>query len=106
MKIKQPKLIVRNYNAITEEITLCIIVELKKVSSNTVFMYNKTAYGVWHHFQQYFSYIVSVSFIGGGNLSTGTQKNTNLPQVADKLSHNVVSSTPCCEQVSNSLQWW
>jgi hypothetical protein len=46
MKIKQPKLIVRNYNAITEEITLCIIVELKKVSSNTVFMYNKTAYGV------------------------------------------------------------
>lgn len=53
MKIKQPKLIVRNYNAITEdiftfsgEVTLCIIVELKKVSSNTVFMYNKTAYGV------------------------------------------------------------
>jgi hypothetical protein len=28
------------------EVTLCIIVELKKVSSNTVFMYNKTAYGV------------------------------------------------------------
>jgi hypothetical protein len=26
--------------------------------------------GVYRHFQQYFSYIVAVSFIGGGNLST------------------------------------
>jgi len=26
--------------------------------------------GVWHHFQQYFSYILAVSFIGGGNRST------------------------------------
>jgi len=27
-------------------------------------------YGVWRHFQQYYSYIVTVSFIGGGNRST------------------------------------
>jgi len=27
-------------------------------------------YGVLRHFQQYFSYIVSVSFIGGGTRST------------------------------------
>ena len=27
-------------------------------------------YGDLHHFQQYFSYIVAVSFIGGGNRST------------------------------------
>jgi hypothetical protein len=27
-------------------------------------------YGVLQHFQQYFSYIVAVSFIGGGNRST------------------------------------
>ena len=27
-------------------------------------------YGVYRHFQQYFSYIVAVSFIGGGNQST------------------------------------
>jgi hypothetical protein len=27
-------------------------------------------YGVWRHFQQYFSYIVAVSFIGEGNRST------------------------------------
>jgi hypothetical protein len=27
-------------------------------------------YGVYHHFQQYFSYTVTVSFIGGGNWST------------------------------------
>ena len=37
--------------------------------------------------QQYFSYFVALSFIGGGNRST-------LSQVTDKLSHNVVSSTP------------
>ena len=27
-------------------------------------------YGVWGHFQQYFSYILAISFIGGGNWST------------------------------------
>jgi len=27
-------------------------------------------YGVKHHFQQFFSYIVAVSFIGGGNQRT------------------------------------
>ena len=27
-------------------------------------------YGVYSNFQQYFSYIVAVSFIGGGNWST------------------------------------
>jgi len=30
----------------------------------------RESYGVSRHFQQYFSYIVAVSFIGGGNLST------------------------------------
>ena len=40
-------------------------------------------YGVYHHFQQYFSYIVAVSFISGGNRS----KTTNLSQVTDKLYH-------------------
>jgi hypothetical protein len=27
-------------------------------------------YGVWRHFQQYFIYIMEVTFIGGGNQST------------------------------------
>jgi hypothetical protein len=49
---------------------------------------------VFNTIQQYFSYIVAVSFIGGGNTST-SEKTTDLPQVTDKhLSHNVVSSTP------------
>ena len=34
-------------------------------------------------FQQYFSYIVAVSFIGGGN----REKTTDLSQVTDKLYH-------------------
>jgi len=34
-------------------------------------------------FQQYFSYIMVVSFIGGGNPA----KITDLPQVTDKLYH-------------------
>jgi hypothetical protein len=33
-----------------------------------------------HHFQQYFSYIVAVSFKGGENRST-RRKTTDMPQV-------------------------
>jgi hypothetical protein len=33
-------------------------------------------YGVKRHFQQYFSYIVVVSFIGGGNRSTRRKPET------------------------------
>jgi hypothetical protein len=40
-------------------------------------------------FQQYFSYIVAVNYIGGGNRSAW-KKNTGLPQVTDKLYHKVV----------------
>jgi hypothetical protein len=36
------------------------------------------------NFQQYFSYIVAVSFIGGGNQSI-QRKTTDLLQVTDKL---------------------
>jgi hypothetical protein len=43
--------------------------------------------------QQYFSYIVAVSFFRGGNRNT-RRKTTDLLQVTDKLLHNVVSSTP------------
>jgi hypothetical protein len=52
------------------------------------------------YFQQYFSYIVTVSFIGGGNRI--------IPPICRKslktLSHNVVSSTPHHERNSNSSQ--
>jgi hypothetical protein len=34
-------------------------------------------YGVERHFQQYFSYMVTVSFIGGGNGSIREKKNIN-----------------------------
>ena len=43
-------------------------------------------YGVYRHFQQYFSYIMAVRFIGGGNLEY-LEKIPNLPQVTDKLYH-------------------
>ena len=33
-------------------------------------------YGVQHHFQQYFSYIVTVCFIGGVNRSTPRKTST------------------------------
>jgi hypothetical protein len=48
-------------------------------------------HGVQCHFQQYFSYIME---------ETG-EKSSDLSQVTDKLSHNVVSSTPRHEQGSN-----
>jgi hypothetical protein len=40
--------------------------------------------------QQYISYIVAVSFIGGGNLSTLRRKTPNLLQVTDKLYHIIL----------------
>ena len=43
-------------------------------------------YGVQRHFQQYFSYIMAVSFIGGGVLEY-LDKTTNLSQVTGKLYH-------------------
>jgi hypothetical protein len=58
------------------------------------------AISAYHHFQQYFSYIVTVSFIAGGNRI--------IPAICRKslktLSHNVVSSTPHHERNSNSSQ--
>jgi hypothetical protein len=58
-------------------------------------MYTLTAFSIffgwfmvfYDKFQQYFSYIVAVSFIGGGNRSTYAEKTTDLPQVTDKLYH-------------------
>jgi hypothetical protein len=47
-------------------------------------------YGVLRHFQQYFSYIVAVSFIGGGNLSTRKKPPTCRKSLANFLSHTVV----------------
>ena len=57
-------------------------------------------YGVSRHFQQYFGYIVAVSFIGGGNLVPG---ENHRPAVShwQTLSHNVVLSTPRHEKGSN-----
>jgi hypothetical protein len=46
--------------------------------------FSKIRVRVKRHIQQYFSYIVAVSFIGGESWSTG-EKTTDLPQVTDKL---------------------
>ena len=40
------------------------------------YMIQDYGYGVEGHFQQYFSYIVAVSFIGGGNRSTRRKPQT------------------------------
>jgi hypothetical protein len=48
--------------------------------------------GVYPHFQQYFSYIVAVSFIGGGN-GEYSEKTTDLPQIPDKIYHKITVNT-------------
>ena len=60
-------------------------------------------YGVDRPFQQYFSHIVAVSFIGWGNRST-RRKPPTCTIHWQTLSHNVVSNTPPHEQDSNSQQ--
>jgi len=60
--------------------------------------------GVEHHFQQYFRYIVAVSFIGGGNWRTGIK-----PPTCRKSLTNFITQycTPRPDRDSNSqLQWW
>ena len=48
----------------------CQIVIIFIICHNTEMIGFGLVYGVKRHFQQYFSYIVAVSFIGGGNRST------------------------------------
>ena len=56
-------------------------------------------YGVYCNFQQYFSYIMAVSSIGGRKRDT----QRKLPPIASQvLSHNVASSSPRYERDSNS----
>ena len=50
-------------------------------------------YSVQRHFQQYFSHIVAVSLIGGGNQSTRRKLPTHRKSLTN-LAHNVASSTP------------
>ena len=65
-------------------------------------------YGAECHFQQYFSYIVAISFIGGRNRST-QRKPMTYQSHWQTLSHNVVSSTPHLRgiqtHVSGDRQW-
>jgi hypothetical protein len=58
----------------------------KKISLNTCTFEQGYGYGVECHFQQYFSNIVAVGFLGGANRST-QRKTTDLSQVTDKLYH-------------------
>ena len=46
-------------------------------------------FGFMVHFEQYFSYIVAVSFIGGGNWSTRRK-----PPITDKLYHIMLYTSP------------
>ena len=62
-------------------------------------------FGAQCHFQQYFSYFVAVSFIGGRNTKKVHVPGENHRPAASHwqiLSHNVVSSTPCHERGLNS----
>ena len=57
--------------------------------------------GLHYGVQKYFSYIVTVGFYWCRKPEY-LEKTTDLPQVTEKLSHNVVSRTPRHEWDSNS----
>ena len=56
---------------------------------------------VEHHFQQYFGYIVAVSFIGGGSRVPG-ENHGPVASHWQILSHDIVSSASRYERDSNS----
>jgi len=68
----------------------------------------KMVYGLWclKLPSIFFSYILAVSFIGGGNRNTGIKTTDLSPSNWQTLSHNVVSSTPCHERGSNNFVCW
>jgi hypothetical protein len=53
-------------------------------------------YGVLRHFQQYFSYIVAVSFIGGGNRVLGENHDLPIQYVIKRTaSISYIANYPC-----------
>jgi hypothetical protein len=87
-KYCEPKPINRNinYTIIRRGLLQTMDKTWKKKNIDNLSGWFGLVYGVYHHFQQYFSYTVTVSFIGGGNWST-RRKTTDLSQVTDKLYH-------------------
>jgi hypothetical protein len=75
------------------------------------FLMNWLVYGVKCHFQQYFSYIVAVSFIGGGNRRTQRKPLTCLEkdmQYIDrgKTWNNALWAVALYIQVKNICTWY
>ena len=86
----------------------------------------RTVYGIQRHFQQYFSYIMAVSFIGWGNQSTQRKAQAcrkslrnviMLPRVRFKLTTLVVIGIYCTGSCKSNYymimmaiwldsQWW
>jgi hypothetical protein len=76
---------------------LAIPVKLKekllKVVCNKHPLNKGKGYGVYHHYQQYFSYIVAVSFIGGGNRSTQRKPATCRKSLTNFITKYCTEST-------------
>ena len=79
------------------------IAEKVGVKQQSLTQFTLNSEGLWclAPLEQYFSYIVPVSFIGGGNRST-QKKPPTFGKLLTNVSHNVVSSTPRHQPTSKS----
>jgi hypothetical protein len=59
-------------------------------------------FGVWRHFQQYFSYIMAASFSGGRSRSTRREPSTMGKQLVNFITCGCESSAPFCNLQSRA----
>ena len=78
----------------THKLTTLVAIGIDCISSCKSNYHTIWIFGVWRHFQQYFSYIVATSFSGGRSRSTRREPPTMGKQLVNFITCGCESSAP------------